>query len=86
MNTSIQNLLADVNCSGSEKRVADCDHDGVGVVGVGCQRAFVTCRKNMSTTGKNNDCEHIESIAHDHQLAIRLKQQQTQILRSSLAV
>ena len=40
---SVPNLLSGLNCSGSEERLADCDHDGVNVVPTGCNRAFVQC-------------------------------------------
>ena len=48
---SIQSLLAGVNCSGSEHRLADCHHDGVGVTAISCPRAFITCTMNTPITG-----------------------------------
>jgi hypothetical protein len=39
-----------VNCSGSEKRLADCHHDGVDLADTtGCGRAFVRCLKQIPT-------------------------------------
>ena len=51
---NVQSLLSGVNCSGSEERLADCDHDGVDLGHtVACDRAFVRClHKIMVTTGK----------------------------------
>ena len=39
----VQNLLSGLNCSGSEEKLADCDHDEVNVVPSGCSRAYVEC-------------------------------------------
>ena len=51
-NISVQNILSGIKCSGTEKKLADCDHDGVTVVTrTGCPRAFVTCRNNNISTG-----------------------------------
>ncbi|CAI7994213.1 Scavenger receptor cysteine-rich domain superfamily protein [Geodia barretti] len=45
----LQSLLSGVNCSGSEKRLADCHHDGVDLADTtGCARAFVRCLKANS--------------------------------------
>ena len=40
----VQNFLSGLNCSGSEERLADCDHDGVNIVTTGCLRAAVRCK------------------------------------------
>ena len=50
----MQSLLSGVKCSGSEERLADCDHDGVGLGDtVGCERAYIRClHKIMVKTGK----------------------------------
>ena len=40
----MQNLLSGLKCSGSEERLADCDHDGVNVATTGCSRAYVECK------------------------------------------
>ena len=46
----LQSLLSGVNCSGSEERLADCDHDGVDLGDTtGCARAFVRCLKQIPT-------------------------------------
>nr|CAB38028.1 scavenger receptor tyrosine kinase [Geodia cydonium] len=46
----LQSLLSGVNCSGSEERLADCDHDGVDMGDTtGCARAFVRCLKQIPT-------------------------------------
>ena len=38
----VQSLLSGVNCSGSEERLADCDHDGVDLTYTnGCSWDFV---------------------------------------------
>ena len=42
----LQALLSPLNCSGSEKRLVDCDHDGVGVAPTSCLRVTVRCRNN----------------------------------------
>ena len=48
----LQTLLSGVNCSGSEKRLADCHHDGVDLADTtGCGRAFVRCLKQIPTPG-----------------------------------
>ena len=48
----LQSLLSGVNCSGSEKRLADCHHDGVDLADTtGCGRAFVRCLKQIPTPG-----------------------------------
>ena len=55
----MQNLLSGLNCSGSEERLADCDHDGVNIVTTGCLRAAVRCKKKgmeqcwMTKNGNN---------------------------------
>jgi hypothetical protein len=49
---NLQSLLSGVNCSGSEKRLADCHHNGVDLVDTtGCARAFVRCLKQIPTPG-----------------------------------
>ena len=40
---AVQNLLSGLNCSGSEERLVDCNHDGLNVVPSGCNRAYVEC-------------------------------------------
>ena len=44
-----QNLLSGLSCSGSEERLADCDHDGLNVVPTGCSRAYVQCKTEGKT-------------------------------------
>ena len=52
----VQNLLSELNCSGSEERLADCDHNGVGMVPIGCSRATVKCKnKGMEECLKKNN-------------------------------
>ena len=53
-----------MNCSGSEERLADCDHDGVDLGDtVGCERAYVRClHKIMVTTGKKTG--HCLEVLH----------------------
>ena len=46
-----QALLSPLNCSGSEKRLVDCDHDGVGVASTSCPRVTVRCRNNETEEG-----------------------------------
>ena len=41
-----QALLSGLNCSGSEERLVDCDHDRVGVVPTACPHVTVRCRNN----------------------------------------
>ena len=51
----MQNLLSGLKCNhyGSEERLADCAHDGVDIVrSSGCARAFVICKRNMTTGTK----------------------------------
>ena len=51
----VQNLLSGLNCSGSEERLADCDHDGVGTIFYGCLRAAVRCKsKGMEECWKGS--------------------------------
>ena len=48
-NNEFQSLLFGVNCSGSEKRLADCHHDGVDLGDTsGCKRAYVRCLYNIN--------------------------------------
>ena len=47
----LQALLSPLNCSGSEKRLVDCDHDGVGVAPTSCLRVTVRCRNNEIEEG-----------------------------------
>ena len=48
---NLQALLSPLNCSGSEKRLVDCDHDGVGVAPTSCPRFTVICRNNETEDG-----------------------------------
>ena len=49
-NNKFQSLLSGVNCSGSEKRLADCHHDGVDLGDTrGCKRAYVRCLYKITT-------------------------------------
>ena len=50
MTGRLQSLLSGVNCSGSEERLADCDHDGVDLGDTTlCAWAFVRCLKQVPT-------------------------------------
>ena len=41
-----------MNCTGSEERLADCGHDGVGSeILVSCKQAYVICKGKIMTTG-----------------------------------
>ena len=49
-NNKFQSLLSGVNCSGSEKRLADCHHDGVDLGETrGCKRAYIRCLYKITT-------------------------------------
>ena len=49
-NNKFQSLLSGVNCSGSEKRLADCHHNGVDLGETrGCKRAYVRCLYKITT-------------------------------------
>ena len=49
-NNKFQSLLSGVNCSGSEKRLADCHHDGVDLGDTrGCKWAYVRCLYTITT-------------------------------------
>ena len=39
----MHNLLSGFNCSGSEERLADCDHDRINALLTGCTQAHVDC-------------------------------------------
>ena len=49
MSLSVLSLLSGLNCSGSEERLADCDHDGINVVPTGCGRAYIECKSKGSS-------------------------------------
>ena len=54
-NNKFQSLLSGVNCSGSEKRLADCHHDEVDLGETrGCKRAYVRCLYKITTGIFNN--------------------------------